>query len=795
MPVQRPHLVVPSLGDRYQFSVKGGGGTPNHPPEIDRARRAGARDEILRQLEHVIGVAQDNQDIDPTRIPMSIRATIDWGVAKTIPGRRNDVLSAIGFKGKARLNIALDADTVQSFRNSGDKYVSYVDGERRPVNFDFFEAQPNLVVSEVQDLWASNLPIPDDNAEVLWEVWVQRSSEPRFREALEELGLAARRAMRFGHLRVIAVEATKVQFDELVRSGAISQLKPASSLNSELVSVPRAIQQAAVTAASGRITPALAHAPAVCLLDTGIRHDHPLLSASIDLAATVTHGDGNDWSGHGTKMAGLALFDDLPGLVLLNGTEEPPIRLESVVIQPPAGLIDDKLPAERLTMAVDLVEANATRPRTFCFAMSATEEGSAGGVASLSSEVDRLSQEPGTERLFCVPAGNLDINTVFEDYQVLNEVSGLVTPAQAWNAITVAACTALDHVPTTHSSLAPAGDLSPWSCTAVAWERDHKPPMKPDVVFEGGNQMYDQISQDLSQHADLCLLTTDADLTSPLTLTGMTSAATASVSGICGRLQAEYPDLWPETIRGLVIHSCEYTEAMLARAKDAVAARGSFELALLERFGYGQPSLSQAIENAEDSLTFITQGTLLPLRSNDDENGTVLGYMRKHELPWPVEVLNELGNTAAELRVTLSYFIEPNPGGVLKGQIDQYPSHGFDFDVKRPDESDEQAVARINGQYPVLRKSTAKPLKWTFGSKERGGPLHQAGLRGCLKHDRVIMPAEDLARAGAVMVFPRKGWWGDDYDRIDQQARYSLIISIRTPEEEIYTEISNAIAT
>jgi hypothetical protein len=44
------------------------------------------------------------------------------------------------------------------------------------------------------------------------------------------------------------------------------------------------------------------------------------------------------------------------------------------------------------------------------------------------------------------------------------------------------------------------------------------------------------------------------------------------------------------------------------------------------------------------------------------------------------------------------------------------------------------------------------------------------------------------------MVLPRKGWWGDDYDRIDQQARYSLIISIRTPEEEIYTEITSAIA-
>lgn len=793
MAVERPHLIVPSIGERYKFSVKGSGGKPDHPPAIARNLRGDVRNRVLSQLGDVISAARASDDVDPSRIPMSLRATIDWGVAKTIPGRRNDVLSAIGSNRQARLNVSLDADTIDSFKNAGKRYIEHPDGARRPANFDFFEAQPSLVISEVRDLWASSLPIPNDGAEILWEVWVQRSSEPRFREALEDLRLSARRAMHFENLRVIAVEATKPQFDRLVRSGAISQLKPASNLNSDLVSIPRVIQQAAVTAASGRITPADENAPAVCLLDTGLRVDHPLLAASIDIATTATNGSGDDWSGHGTKMAGLALFDDLADLVLLNGSEAPTIRLESVVVQPPLGLIDDKLPAERLSAAVDLVEANAVRPRTFCFAMSATDEGVVGGVETLSSEVDRLAQEPGTERLFCVPAGNLDVATAFGDYQALNELSGLATPAQAWNALTVAACTDLDDVPDTHSSLAPMGDLSPWSRTAVAWDRKNKPPMKPDVVFEGGNQMYDLLSQDLSQHPDLCLLTTDADLTAPLTFTGMTSAATAAISGMCGRLQAEYRDLWPETIRGLVVHSCEYTEAMIARAELAAPIRGSFESALLERFGYGQPSLSRAIQNAEDSLTFITQGTLLPLRSNDKENGTVLGYMRKHELPWPTDILNDLEGTLAELRVTLSYFIEPNPGGVLNGYADQYPSHGFDFDLKRPDESDDQAVARINKEFTVRRKSTAKALKWTYGSKERGGPLHPGGIRGCLKHDRVIMRAEDLARADAVMVFPRKGWWGDDYDRIDQQARYSLIISIRTPEEEIYTEIANAI--
>jgi len=76
-----------------------------------------------------------------------------------------------------------------------------------------------------------------------------------------------------------------------------------------------------------------------------------------------------------------------------------------------------------------------------------------------------------------------------------------------------------------------------------------------------------------------------------------------------------------------------------------------------------------------------------------------------------------------------------------------------------------------------------------FGAQERGGPLRD-GRKGCLKHDRLSIAAPDLARIGSVMVFPKRGWWGTEMERVEQQARYALIMSIRTPEQEIYTEIA-----
>ena len=414
-------------------------------------------------------------------------------------------------------------------------------------------------------------------------------------------------------------------------------------------------------------------------------------------------------------------------------------------------------------------------------AMNAPEEADDGAPSSLSSEIDVLAAEVAKHRLFCVSAGNLAGKQVHGDYQALNETTGIMSPAQAWNALTVSACTDLVDVPNTHTPVAPQGDLCPWSRTAVNWERKNKPPSKPDIVFEGGNQMIDAATSVVGVHRNLCLLTTSVDAAHPLTLTGQTSAATAAVAGFCAQLQAEYPTLWPETIRGLVVHASEHTAAMRAKAVNAAVLNKSQQSALLERYGYGRPDLQVAMQNGEDALTLIMQGRLRPLRMNDKGTGIVLGFMKFHALPWPIEVLEELDETPAELRVTLSYFIEPNPGLALQGQMDMYPSHGLDFDVMRPDESQEQAIGRINAAAPPRRKSTAVSPDWEFG-RLRG--------RGGLKHDRLRTTASDLARMGGVSVYPRKGWWGRDLEKVEQQVSYSLIVSIRTPGEDIYTEIA-----
>ena len=70
--------------------------------------------------------------------------------------------------------------------------------------------------------------------------------------------------------------------------------------------------------------------------------------------------------------------------------------------------------------------------------------------------------------------------------------------------------------------------------------------------------------------------------------------------------------------------------------------------------------------------------------------------MHLHQIPWPSEVLQSLGTVEVEMRVTLSYFVEPGPGE--KGWKDRYryPSCGLRFDVINSNETIEDFKKRVN---------------------------------------------------------------------------------------------------
>lgn len=99
-----------------------------------------------------------------------------------------------------------------------------------------------------------------------------------------------------------------------------------------------------------------------------------------------------------------------------------------------------------------------------------------------------------------------------------------------------------------YAPLAPCGDLSPSSTTSVSWDRAW--PYKPDIVLEGGNQLILPSTSTVADPDDMALLTTAHAISERLLVDFRdTAAAAAQAARMAAILQAEYPKLWPETIR------------------------------------------------------------------------------------------------------------------------------------------------------------------------------------------------------------------------------------------------------
>jgi hypothetical protein len=388
--------------------------------------------------------------------------------------------------------------------------------------------------------------------------------------------------------------------------------------------------------------------------------------------------------------------------------------------------------------------------------------------------------------------GNLRDDIIAAEYPDRNDLAEAESPAQAWNALVAGAYT--DKIAITHPDytrwepLAPAGDLSPSSRTSGVWDRQW--PIRPDVVFEGGNLAHDGASP-ASAIDDLQLITTHYRPNVRLFDSfGDTSAAAALAANLTAGVLAARPALWPETVRGLVVHSAEWTPAM--RARFDAASSQTQKKAMMRRYGWGVPDLQRALMSASNDATLMIEDALLPFRR--DGAAIKSRDMNLHQLPWPRDELLALGEQDVEFRITLSYFVEPNPGERGWTRRHRYASHGLRFAVKRSLETLAQFRQRINRAAKAEEADTGVDVggadEWVLGPRIRDrGSVHSDIWRGT---------AAELAERDAIGVFPVSGWWKENprLQRWDRSARYALLVSIRAPEVaiDLYTAIANQIA-
>jgi hypothetical protein len=699
-----------------------------------------------------------------------------------------------------------------------------LEDSQNPPNKTKVEAIEAIRTVRIATLWTDQNPIPDDTqTQMWWGLWCFRDREAAILDVCARLNLRVAdsdRRLYFPEIVVVPVLTNRTTIELMMfATDAIAELRLGTDNPVFFTDDVRGEQQEWVDGLAERIIWPGTDAPAVCIFDTGVNRGHSLIEPALstqDMHALKDEWDvdDHDAEGHGTAMAGMVLHGDLTAA--LADTEQRTLshRVESVKFLPPDGF-DANEPNSYgvLTQsAIVLPEFEAPeRKRVYCMAITndnvsgATASGWSAAIDQAASgwmiadddrangdiEGDGEQDEANIvrpKRLIVLSAGNIVSEIDYTRLRSQDEYP-IEDPAQAWNALTVGGYTDLidiqDEGYTDWSPMADAGELSPHSRTSVTWPQGLSP-FKPELVMEAGNRAVNPGQTEMLTMGSLSLLTTGSDMGQPLVPFDATSAATAQVARMAAQLSAEHPDYWPETIRALMIHSAEWTDPMLAAFRDTPNKRNRYDL--IRRFGYGVPSFERANASARNHLALIAQADIQPFRSQGGRNFNECHY---YDLPIPASMLEQLENEPVELKVTLSYFIDPNPG--LSANVDpqRYQSYGLRFDHQRRNESVARFKARVNAAEPASIPPVAREPadgKWMLGDDSiSAGSVHCDVWQG-----RAI----ELLQRSMLCVKPVNGWWRKraSTEICNRQARYALVVTLRASnvELDIHTPIAAA---
>jgi len=824
------HLAFNIKPGSAQFQRRSGGTNAKPVPRPNRARHggfvSGSFDSAISKAEKYIserlkGVADSAQGY---YLDFTLRPN-EWSVLKSLDASGIELISAKETQesGNIIATAFIPKRKANSLRNKIEAYIKEdttprkrkdgTFGESKPKNAKLVEAIDQIDLSPLKSLWQDDPDtFPDLNETIWWEVWLANSAERQhvFLTSAEELSLSIKDgALTFPDRSVVMVGADANQMNELRwRSGAIAELRRVKLNSSFFMALSNIDQVEWIDDLKGRVRVSPSPQARICLFDTGVNNGHTLLDAFISVDDMEAYNAG--WpltdtgsQNHGTMMAGLAAFGDLGPLLESKAVVEINHRLESVRIIPPSGSNPPNLYGVIVKESVARIETkHPEQLRSFCMAITSDELMNRGKPSSWSAAIDQIcfnAEIHDESRIFVVSAGNVRDFDSCDNYMDKCDVSQVEDPAQAWNALTVGAHTEknafLDSSFEGWTAVADIGALSPVSRTSQMWQRNNWP-IKPEIVMEGGNwaQSPDPNVNYWDNADDLSLLTTHHEPTNrQLSVISGTSASTALASKLVAEIQNEYPDMWAETVRGLVVHSAKWTPRM-QEAIDSCNGSKTAQANWLRRFGYGVPSTEAAIWSASNELTILIESEIQPFKYFG-RGDPKINEMHLHELPWPVETLLDLGTADIRLKVTLSYFVEPNPSERGNRNKFTYQSHGLRFALKRAGETLENFNRRINKAYGSDVGSAGGNFgqddNWVVGPATRDvGSLHSDIWDGS---------ASDLADREAIAIYPVGGWWYHlkSHGRANTKTKYSLVLSIEVPSHDIdlYASVKSIIDT
>jgi hypothetical protein len=519
-----------------------------------------------------------------------------------------------------------------------------------------------------------------------------------------------------------------------------------------------------------------AQAPGVVVLDSGIADGHPLLKAAVGEAKSFLPSEGpHDENGHGTHVAGLALYGDFEKH-LRAGTFVPTLRLYS-------GRILDKH-NENTTGFVENQIEEAVRYfvkehgcKVFNLSFGDANKPYLGGhLKGLSMTLDTLSRELGV--LFVVSSGNHRINEDSPDGlewrdqypgYLLSDAWRLIEPAPALNVLTVGSLARHNQTFNSQYHSADPAELpiaqpdQPSPFTRSGHSVDGA--IKPELMAYGGNWAINTRANYalLDRTAGLGVVSTSYQFAGghPFMVDVGTSMAAPQVAHLAASVLHEHPDATANFVRAQLC-----LNAVLPDASQQLVDQHK---ALKRACGYGQVDEAALHRSLESAVTLITDGKIENKRHHF------------YEIPIPPEFTSGGKKRLREIAVALAY-MPPVRSTRIKyraTRIDfrlvaardlEHVTTMFNKATKKEDYQSIQELAGATVGQVARSKGTVQADFWRFKQFQKDSALRTKKLF-------VVVTRND---------FP----WGESL--CDSEEGYSLLVSLRDKENllaQLYTQV------
>lgn len=386
-----------------------------------------------------------------------------------------------------------------------NQFESSLGMDGNPKNNDLVRSIDTIREADVESFWQGpHENIPTSDIRIWCEVWLSAEKQnncdilSEFKALLDEFNIAYKDEHITFPERIVML--ILVNYNDLVAllqcSKYIAELNKCEEPNSFFIKESLTAQYDWVDNIKNRLQPEDSNAT-ICLLDTGVSSAHPLLEPFIreqDVHTVFGDGDVSDFDGHGTGMAGVALYHDLNQSLLSRNTISIPYRIESSKILRNQKN-DPELYGAITAQGILFNEIeNPNKDRSIC--MAVTTDATDGHPTSWSGAIDEIvagvnvfRADNEDKRLMFISAGNVELSEFRAiKYPDVNINSYVQNPGQSWNALTVGAYNSKIQIDDTVflgcHPVADVGELSPYSSTSVLW--DNKWPIKPEILMDGG---------------------------------------------------------------------------------------------------------------------------------------------------------------------------------------------------------------------------------------------------------------------------------------------------------------------